>query len=66
MRQSDRFAPRALLLRASITIAVTPGELSLLIAALQSKAERAAEDLDQVDYADYVFQRIAALREAGR
>jgi hypothetical protein len=41
-------------------------ELSLLIAALETRALRAAEDPDQVDFADFLFRRVAQLREAGR
>ena len=62
----DRFAPRALLRRPLICIQVTPSELSLLIKALNAKALRAAEDPEQVDFADFLFRRVAELREAFR
>jgi hypothetical protein len=66
MDSADRFAPRALLVRPSISIAVTQSELYTLIEALESKASHAAEDANQVDFADYAFRRIAELREALR
>jgi hypothetical protein len=62
----DRFAPRALLTRPLIPLEITPRELSLLIGALEIIARRAAEDPEQEDFADYLFRRIAELREAGR
>jgi hypothetical protein len=62
----DRTTPRALLRRSLISLAVTPSELSLLIEALNAKAVRAAEDPDQIDFADFLFRRVAELREAGR
>jgi hypothetical protein len=49
-----------------IRIEVTPLELSLLIEALETRALRAADDADQVDFADYLFRRITELREASR
>jgi hypothetical protein len=58
--------PRSLLLRPTITLEVTPTELHSLIEAINAKAVRAAKRPDQVDYADYLFQRVAQLREAGR
>jgi hypothetical protein len=62
-----RFAPRALLRRPpGISLELTPFELSLLIEALEDRALRAAEDPDLVDYADFLFRRVAELREAGR
>lgn len=60
------FPPLALLVRPTITAELTPSELSLLIEALQARAIRAADDPDLVDYADFLFRRIAMLREAGR
>jgi hypothetical protein len=59
-------APRSLLVRETITLEVYPIELHDLIELLTARAVRAAESPDQVGYADYLFQRIAALREAGR
>jgi hypothetical protein len=59
-------APRALLVRSSIRVEITPFELSLLIEALQARAIRGAEDPEQIDYADFLFRRVAELREAGR
>ncbi len=54
----DRFTPRALLHR-------SPSELYRLIRSLEAEAVAAAEiGLD--DYGDYLFRRVAELREAGR
>jgi hypothetical protein len=61
------FAPRALLHRPPpVQVALTPHELALLIERLETRAREAAEDPDQVDFADYLFRRCAELREAGR
>jgi hypothetical protein len=60
------FAPRSLPARGFILVHVTPRELHRLIRLLEDDAVRAAEDVDQEDFADYLFQRVAALREAGR
>lgn len=65
MHQSD-FAPRALLVRPTIPVELYPAELSRLIHALEADAIRAAENPDQEGYADWLFRRCAALREAGR
>jgi hypothetical protein len=62
----DRFAPRALLHRSLISVQVAPSELSLLIEMLTAKALRAAEDPEQVDFADFLFRRVAELRDAFR
>ena len=62
----DHTAPRALLRRSLISAQVTQSELSLLIEALNAKAVRAAEDPEQIDFADFLFRRAAELREAGR
>lgn len=62
----DRSAPRALLRRSLISVDVTPSELSLLIETLNAKAVRAAEAFEQVDFADFLFRRVAELREAFR
>jgi hypothetical protein len=64
--QTDRLAPRALLVRPAITIEVTPSELCLLIEALERAASRAAEDPAQIYFADYLYRRIAELRDAAR
>ena len=66
MCATDRLAPRSLLLRPLITLEVTPAELSVLVVALNAKACRAAEDPEQMDFADYLFRRVADLREAFR
>jgi hypothetical protein len=60
------FAPRALLHRQLIDIAVPPFELSVLVASLETLATHAAEDPARVDYADWLFCRVAELREACR
>jgi hypothetical protein len=65
-RPSRCFPPRALLHRPKITVEITPHELYLLIQALEARADKAAEDPATEDYADYTYQRIAVLREAGR
>jgi hypothetical protein len=59
-------APRALLHRLTISIEVTPAELSALIEVLTAKAARAADDPQQIDFADFMFRRVAELREAFR
>jgi hypothetical protein len=59
------FAPRAIR-RQTIAIDVSAFELSLLIGALERMATDAAEDPLRIDYADYLFCRIAALRECAR
>jgi hypothetical protein len=59
-------APRSLLVRPTITLEVYLVELHNLIELLTARAVRALKDPDQVGCADYLFQRIAALREAGR
>jgi len=62
----DRFAPRALRRRQTITVAVSPYELHLLVEALESRASLAAGNPETIDVADHWFDRAAALREAGR
>ena len=58
-------APRALLVRSPIAVELTPSELHRLIRSLEAEALGAVEiGLD--DYADFMFRRIAELREAGR
>jgi hypothetical protein len=52
--------------RLLIAVEITPLELSLLIEVMQARALRAADDPDQIDFADYLFRRVAELREAGR
>jgi hypothetical protein len=66
MRATDRTAPRALLQRSLISVKLTPAELSSLIEALNTKAVHAADDPDQIDFADFLFRRVAELREAFR
>jgi hypothetical protein len=61
----DRFAPRALLQRSLIPVELTGSELYRLISFHEAVAAAAAEiGLD--DYADFLFRRVAELREAGR
>jgi hypothetical protein len=60
------FAPRAVARRMSITVELYPSELARLIRVLEADALYAAEHPDQIDYADHLMQRVAALREAGR
>jgi hypothetical protein len=62
----DRFAPRALLRRALIVVEITPSELALLVEALEARAAVAAEHPEQIDFADFLFRRVAELREACR
>jgi hypothetical protein len=59
------FAPRALLVRSTVTVTLTPGELHKLIRAHEAEAEQAIAD-GRDDYADFLFRRVAELREAGR
>lgn len=65
MRSSDRFARCALLVCQAITVTHSASELSLLTEALEAHAVRAADDPHPCDYADYVFRRVAELRDAG-
>ena len=60
------FAPRSLPVRLTVAVELHPDELYKLIRALEAEALAAADHPDQTGYADYLFQRIAALREAGR
>jgi hypothetical protein len=65
MDSLDRFAPRALLHRSLISVELTASELHRLIRSLEAEATAAAEfGLD--DYADFLFRRVAELREASR
>lgn len=58
-------APRALLRRPKLAVELTPSELHILIAALEQRATAAADDgID--DFADFLFCRIAELRETAR
>jgi len=66
MRALDRATPRALLYRTMVSVELTSNELSILIEALESRAVQAADRSDQVDFADYLFRRVAELREAFR
>jgi hypothetical protein len=61
----DRFAPRALLVRPRVAVELTAAELYRLIRSLEAEAVAAAE-IGMDDYADFLFRRIAELREAGR
>jgi hypothetical protein len=60
------FPSRSLPTHSIVTIEVTPRELHRLIRVLEDEAVKAADDVDQLDFADYLFQRVAALREAAR
>ena len=63
---ASNFAPRSLPVRLTIAVELHPDELYKLIRTLEAEAIAAADHPEQVGYADYLFQRIAALREAGR
>ena len=60
------FPPISLSTRALVPVELTPRELHRLVRLLEGDAIRAADDPEQVDFADFLFQRAAALREAGR
>jgi hypothetical protein len=60
------FAPRALVRQMRIAVEVSPLELSLLIAALERRACQAADNPEMIDFARFLFSRIAELREVGR
>ena len=64
--RAHAFAPRSVLRRHMIKVQLTPSEIYVLIEALEAQAERAAQCFDQTDFADYVFQRVAELRETAR
>ena len=66
MSSSTPFAPRALLRQMMIPIEVSPLELSVLVAALERRACRVANDPDMIDFAQFLFDRVAQLREAAR
>jgi hypothetical protein len=66
MRATDPTAPRALLHRSLIPVEVTSLELSLLIGVLEARAHIAAQDPEQIDFADFLYRRVAELREAFR
>jgi hypothetical protein len=58
--------PRSLLVRPTISAELTPHELYRLIETLSADAICAAACPNQIGYADYLFQRIAQLRETCR
>ena len=61
----DRFAPRAQRRRSLIPVELTASELHRLIGFQEALAASAAEiGLD--DYADFLFRRVAELREVAR
>ena len=60
------FAPRSLAGRQTIAVEMSSDELHRLIRLIEAETSRAASDPDQTGYADYLFHRIAYLREAGR
>jgi hypothetical protein len=66
MRALDRATPRAQLYRTMVSVELTSNELSILTEALESRAVLAADRGDQIDFADYLFRRVAELREAFR
>jgi hypothetical protein len=57
---------KAVLARRTIAVELTAGELHLLIRTLEQQATRAAHDPEQIDFADWLYCRIAQLREATR
>ena len=64
--RNKEIAPRATSRRMMIQVEVTSFELSLLIEALEQRADLAASYEDSVDLADHYYERIARLREAAR
>ena len=60
------FPPRSLAARTFITVELTQHEVHRLIQVLEAEANRAADNADQVAFADYLFQQAAALRGALR
>lgn len=66
MKSADRCTPRALLHRLMLTVELTPLELSMLIEAMEARAVAASHHSSQVDFADFLFRRVAELREAFR
>lgn len=66
MRSAEQpLAPRALLVRSLIPVALTASELHRLISSLEAEAVAAA-DAGLDDYADFLFRRVAELREVAR
>jgi hypothetical protein len=60
------FTARSWATRTLITVELSPHEVHRLIEVLDDEANRAADNPDQVGYADFLCQRVAALREALR
>jgi hypothetical protein len=58
--------PRSPLVGPMISVELTPAVLHDLVELTTARAVRAAEHAGQIGYADYLFTRIALLREAGR
>jgi hypothetical protein len=59
-------APRSLPCRPTIHVDLYPDEHHDLIRLIEDRAKVALRDPAQVGYADFLFQRIVALREAAR
>jgi hypothetical protein len=66
LRATDNVTPRALLHRTMLPVELTSHELSLLVGLLEHRAVQAAEHSDQIDFADFLFRRVAELRAAFR
>jgi hypothetical protein len=62
----DRFAPRALRRRQTITVAISSFELHVLVEALESRACLAADNSETLAAAGDWFERAAELRGASR
>jgi hypothetical protein len=60
------FAPRALLRQMRIPVELTPSELFTLIEAHERRARQVADDPETAAFAQYLFDRAAQLREAGK
>ncbi len=66
MRSADTASPRALFRRPRIAVELSAFELAMLIELLETRATIAANHSEQVDFADFLFCRVAELRELGR
>jgi hypothetical protein len=66
LKATDRSAPTALLLRLMIPVELTSLELSTLIEVLEARAVIAAQSPGMIDFADFLYRRVAELRAAFR
>jgi hypothetical protein len=61
-----QFVPHALPRQPLVDVQLTPHELFLLIEALERRGCQAADNYGTIGFTQYLFCRVATLREAGR